>query len=139
MKPKGRPSLCGDLLQQYASKPAGLVLLGCADGQPGGQTVAVATYKVSGANAAQAETFFQARYGMGKLTFACCGWEPAQGKRGQVENAALRKLNPNYSLLITMYSDAQAMEQSLVQDNASAWKDKRKVKQFLVEVTIVEV
>ncbi|RZK62224.1 MAG: hypothetical protein EOO59_03080 [Hymenobacter sp.] len=40
--PKGRPSLCGDLSPQYASKPAGLTFIGGAAGQPGGQTVAVA-------------------------------------------------------------------------------------------------
>lgn len=138
-KAKNRPSLCGDLLQQYASKPAGLMLTSCEDGRPGSQMVAVATYQVSGANAAQVETFFRARYGMGKLTFVCCGWEPANGKHGQVDNAALRRLNPAYSLLITMHSDANIMEQALAQGDASAWKDKRKVKRFLVEVSLVEV
>lgn len=135
-KPEGSPDLlCGDLLQKYAAKPAGLILLGCTKGQAGSQTVVVATYRVSGAKAAAAEKFFHERYGMGNLKFVCCGWEMAAGKKGQVASPVLKKLNPNYVLLIAMYADDQAV----MSGDLSALKDKSKVKYFTVEVEIVNV
>lgn len=109
-KPSSRPKVYGDLLDHYATKPAGVVFVGCKEAKPGGQTVAVATYTVSGANSLNAERIFHEQYGMGKLTFLCCGWEPAQGKTGQIASAELRKLNPDYTLLLMMYSDAQVIE-----------------------------
>ena len=138
-RPSINPKVCGDLLQQYATKPAGVVFIGCQEAKPGGQTVAVATYAVSGANSLNAERIFHEQYGMGNLTFLCCGWEPAEGKTGQVASAKLRKLNPNYTLLITMYSDAQAIEQAMLRGDTAAFRNRRKVKQFIVEVKIVEV
>ena len=138
-KPKSCPRVGGDLLLNYATKPAGLTLLGYKAGQPGGQTIAVATYQVAGADAGKVEAFFRAHYGMGELTFLCCGWEPAEGKQGEVESAALRKLNPDYSLLLTMYSDAQSMGEALASGDSGAWKDKRRVKRFLVEVKVMEI
>ncbi|RZK90421.1 MAG: DUF4952 domain-containing protein [Hymenobacter sp.] len=138
-KPKAGPRVWGDLLQKYAAKPAGVTLVGCRAGQPGGQTVAIATYQVSGANAAGAEQFFRAHYGMGSLVFVCCGWEPAAGKSGQLASATLRKINPNYALLITMYSDAQTMEKTLLHGGSGAYRDKRKVPLFIIEAKVVDV
>jgi len=131
--------VCGDLLQQYATKPAGVVFSGCKEAKPGGQTVAVATYTVSGANSLNAERIFHEQYGMGNLTFLCCGWEPAQGKIGQVASAKLRKLSPDYTLLLMMYSDAQVIEQAMLRGDTAAFKNRRKVKRFIVEVKVVEI
>ena len=132
-------AVCGDLLQRYATRPVGVRFIGCTPGQPGGQTVATATYRVSGANSVSAEQFFHTHYGMAHLTFVCCGWEPAQGRTGQVTSARLRKLHPNYALVITMYSDAQAMAQNLGRGDTGSWRNRRQVKQFIVEVRIMDV
>ena len=86
-----------------------------------------------------AERIFHAQYGMGNLAFLCCGWEPAQGKVGQLASAKLRKINPDYTLLITMYSDARVIEQAMLRGDTAAFRNRRKVRRFIVEVKVVEV
>ena len=132
-RPASSPDVCGNLLQQYATEPPGVVFTGCAKGQ--GQTVAVASYRVAGAESARVEKFFREKYGMGKLVFVCCGWEPENGRTGQSASAALKRLNPDYSLTITMF----ATDATLMASGTRALTDKRRVKHFTVEVRVEEV
>ena len=76
---------------------------------------------------------------MGKLTFLCCGWEPAEGKIGQIASAKLRKLNPDYTLVIMMYSDARVIERAILRGDTAAFRNRQKVRRFIVEVKVVEV
>jgi len=137
--PRGRPHVADDLLLHYATKPAGVTLLRAQPGAPGSQTLAVATYQVHGAAAWRAEQFFRTHYGMGPLQFVCCGWEPAAGKLGQVASAPLRNLNPNYRLVVTMFSKPHALEQAMLTGTPRAWRDRRQVTQFIIEVTLLDV
>ncbi len=125
---------CGDLLQNYAQKPYGVNFVDCKEGS--GQVIAEAIYKVAAEDVDAVEQFFVNSYGMGELEFVCCGWEPKDGKTGQPMSKALRQLDANYSLLISMHGNAEVENEDgtyRIETNRS------KIQYFYVTVQIVEV
>ncbi|MCH2044220.1 MAG: DUF4952 domain-containing protein [Saprospiraceae bacterium] len=95
---------CQDLLTQYAERPDHLEIVSCDVHEDNAQIVNATTYKVSGEYAAEIEQFLVKKYGMGKLKFVCCGWEPENGQLGQHSSKQLTQLHPNYVLGINMYA-----------------------------------
>lgn len=96
--------ICGDLLKIYAEKPDNLIFVAC-ETVTNSQTKVRARYKVSGKQSKVVEDFLIKTYGMGKLTWGCCGWE-IRGKYGGFEHPDLTKIDPNLVASITMYADA---------------------------------
>jgi hypothetical protein len=69
------------------------------------QKLCESTYTIPGKYARAAEASLITKYGMGKLTFACCGWSPANGKMG-VFRRSHRMANNAYAYYeITMGSE----------------------------------
>lgn len=96
---------CGDLLEKYAKKLEKIEFIECKNGS--GQTILEADYKVLGMDSKEVEEVLITEFGMGKLKFVCCGWEPENGKSGYVENKLLKEINQNYVLEISMYANAE--------------------------------
>jgi len=101
--------LCGDLLEIYAQKPDGLEFVSCEKVEDE-QTIARATYRVSGKNSKRVEGFLVGKYGMGKLKWACCGWDNG-GKYGSFEHLDLTKVHPFLSVIINMYASGEVTDE----------------------------
>lgn len=121
-------SPCGDLLEQYAKKPENLEFIECKKGT--GQTKFEANYKVVGKHARNVEAFFSKNYGMGKLKFLCCGWEP-NGKNGWVKSKALK----NDDMEISMWGNA---EKENPDGSVRLERDRNKI-DFSVRVRILDI
>jgi hypothetical protein len=92
---------CGDLLSQFGTKPDALEFLDCtAVHAP--QVRFSARYRVPGNQAEMVEDFLHTEYGMNKLQFVCCGWEPKDGVRGSLTV-------PRHYFSLTMHSDETLM------------------------------
>ena len=115
---------------QYGEKPKELEFIACKEGE--GQLIVEARYRVAGKEAGKVEQYLIKKYGVGKLKFYCCGWEPENGKNGQIKNTKLTKINTDYHLLITMFASAEKKSGALE-------LDRDKIKFFTVIVKIVEV
>jgi hypothetical protein len=76
------PPQCADFLRQAGFRHVALKYTGCSPGRSAQIRVLRATYEVSGRNAATVEAVLIKRYGMAKLKFNCCLWEPKGGKQG---------------------------------------------------------
>jgi len=72
----GAWALLPEAVREHLSEPT------CALG--GQQTLVTATFRVPGARAAEIEAELVRDLGMGALRFACCGWEPRDGRLGAV-------------------------------------------------------
>lgn len=125
---------CGDLLTRYAEKPDELEFLKCERGE--GQTVLEADYRVTGKKSKDVEAFLAEKYGMGNLKFTCCGWEPEDGKNGQIDHVELRRINPNYSIIISMFASAEKEDKN---GKSYIEFDRNKIDYFTVRVKIIEV
>jgi Domian of unknown function (DUF4952) len=123
-----------NLLAAYAEQPKNLDLVECKKGE--GQTIKYSTYKVKGKHSLELEKYFVENYGMGKLKFTCCGWEPIDGKEGEINNSELKKLNNDYHLLITMTGSAEKKNDK---DSLYIEKDRNKIDYFKVTVRLVEI
>ncbi len=124
--------LCGDLLDVYAEKPEKLEFVECKT-YKSSQSRVVATYRVSGKDAAEVEAFFVEKYGMGELKWACCGWETS-GKNGSFKHPELTAISPYLSAIITMFASAE------VDYNEEGLElDRTKIEYFTVEVNIAYV
>lgn len=124
---------CGDLLAERNIKPLNLEFVGCKKGT--GQTVLSAEYKVSGKNSKKVENILVTKYGMGELKSLCCGWEPHEGKKGQIEDQGLKDINQNYTLSISMHGNA---EKENSKGEAYVEKDRNNVS-FSVTVELLDV
>ena len=124
---------CGDLLEIYAEKPEKCHFINCIEGT--NQTLVEATYQVSGEDSWQVEEFFVAKYGLGKLKFTCCGWEPTDGKKGTINNVEIEQINPNYHFTISMFGNAEKQ----MENGEFIIEDDRSKVEFTVTVTIIEV
>ncbi len=122
------PIECGDLLSRYAKKPNQLSFLNCAAGE--GQVVLAAQYSVSGKDSKAVERFLIKNYGMGKLKFVCCGWEPKNGKNGQINKVKAFKEYPNYSIMISMFASAEK--------ETGLELDRNEIEAFTVLVEIID-
>ena len=96
---------CGDLLEKYAKKLNKVEFIECKSGT--GQTILEANYKVLGKDSKGIEEILITEFGIGKLKFACCGWESENGKNGYVHNKQLKAINQNYVLEISMFANAE--------------------------------
>ncbi len=135
LSPSNPASLeCGDLLARYGEKQPIFNFVGCSVGE--GQTILEAMYNVRGEHSEEAEAFLIKKYGLGKLTFTCCGWEPKNGKAGQIKNSSLQQKHPNYTLSITMFANA---EQKRENGDAYLEKDRNKIAYFTVLVKVLNI
>jgi len=75
---------CGDFLQELKLKPAQLEHIECQPGHVAQVRALIASYRVTGAQAATVERYLNHRTGMARLRFLCCGWEPAAHRLGRV-------------------------------------------------------
>ena len=124
---------CGDLLEKYATKPNKVEFIKCRTGT--GQTILEADYKVSGKDSKEIEKILIQEFGMGKLKFVCCGWEPINGKNGYVENKQLKITNQDYVLEISMYANAEKKNEN---GKIEIEFDRNKV-DFNLKVKILEI
>jgi len=65
---------CQDFLQAIGGRPDTLEYLGCDQDDASYLQPMTAHYRVSGASAADVETYLQQTFGMPALTYLCCGW-----------------------------------------------------------------
>ncbi len=124
---------CGDLLEKYAKKPDKVEFIECKSGT--GQTIFEADYKILGTDSKEIEEILIAEFGMGKLKFVCCGWEPENGKNGYVENKHLKEINQNYVLEISMNANAEKKNEK---GKTEIEFDREKV-DFNLKVRIMEI
>jgi hypothetical protein len=119
---------CGDILDQLAEKPDHLEFVDC---NPDNHTQIIfeARYRVSGKYAAQTEDFFNKKYGMNKLSYICCGWEPKDGKLGDFKKPETVSLHTIY-FNISMYSDETDIQER------TEW---HKIPYFNVEAKILDI
>lgn len=124
-----------NLLESYSEQHKYLEFVGCEKGKSE-QTIKEATYRVKAKNSIEVEAYLVDKYGMGKLKFTCCGWEPEKGVNGEIENKELKEINENYSLIITMYGNAEKKD-----SNGSLYieKDRNKINYFYVTVSLLEI
>ncbi len=94
---------CGDLWGIYDVKPDGVAFIDCKKGE--GQTIVEATYKVKGANITSVENLLVKKYGMAKLKFVCCGYEPENGILGHIKSKKMEQIDLNFYIEIVMHSD----------------------------------
>ncbi len=123
-----------NLLAAYSEQPKNLAFVECKKGE--GQTIKYSTYKVTGAHSLELEKYLIEHYGMGKLEFTCCGWEPKDGKEGEIIHSELTKLNKDYHLLVTMSASAEKKDDK---DFLYLEKDRNKIDYFNVTVRLVEI
>jgi len=124
---------CGDLFDRYAKKPNKVKFIECKSGTE--QTILEAKYKVLGMDSKEIEEVLITEFGMGKLKFVCCGWEPENGKNGYIENKHLKEINTNYVLEISMYANA---EKNNKKGETEIEFDRKKV-DFYLKVRILEI
>ncbi len=96
------PHKTPDLLTQYAEKPAKLEFVKSEVGK--GQIISTSYYNVSGKDSFEIEKILMEQYGMGKLKWICCGWEPEDGRRGSIKHKDLKEFE---FLSIEMYGNAE--------------------------------
>jgi len=123
-----------NLLETYSEQHKYLELVECKAGE--GQTIKYSTYRVIGIHSFEVENYLVEKYKMGKLKFTCCGWEPQDGKEGEIINSELKKLNKNYHLGVTMTGSAEKKndKDSLYIDN-----DRNMIDYFYVTVRLLEI
>ncbi|WP_299117416.1 DUF4952 domain-containing protein [uncultured Winogradskyella sp.] len=125
---------CNDILSTYAKKPIGLEFIKC-ERPKNSQTIARATYRVSGKESEEVERFLIENYRMGKLKWVCCGWETT-GKQGGFEHSEFKKIDPYCSATIDMYASGE------VESEPTGIKlefDRSKIDYFTVVVELVIV
>jgi hypothetical protein len=67
---------CEDFLEKWDKKPPQLEFIGCEKTKSaGGSDILLASYRVTGAAAAQVENALIQDFDMVPLRFLCCGWE----------------------------------------------------------------
>lgn len=123
-----------NLLETYSEQHKHLEFIDCEEGE--GQVIKYATYNVKDSHSYEVEKYLVENYNMGKLKFTCCGWEPQDGKEGEIHNEELKKLNENYSLLISMYGNAEKKNEN---DSLYIELDRNKIDDFIVTVKLVEI
>jgi hypothetical protein len=117
---------CGDFLNELGKSPERLIFLDCQKTTEAQLDVLKATYKVSGEDAADIESYLQQSFQMPHLKFVCCGWEPGPG-RGSYKPGAATNNSSGFEYQITMWS-----EETLI-DDRSDWN---KIPFFYVAVIL---
>lgn len=78
-----------DLMRQYHINIPHAMLFKSTTPSETSQNLCTSVYKISGQYAHATERLLIKKYGMGKLVFACCGWEPKNGQNGYFKPAHL--------------------------------------------------
>ena len=94
---------CVDPLKRFPDRPEHLVFMEHRPRQ--GQTVCSTLYRVPGEYAAAVEKYLMRRFGMARLVFRCCGWEPKDGRSGAYRKPEYSEKGLHRHYRITMYSD----------------------------------
>lgn len=123
-----------NLLEMYSKQHRYLELIECKEGE--GQVIKYATYIVAGERSFEVEKHLVDNYGMGKLKFTCCGWEPNDGKEGEIINSKLQKLNKYYHLAISMTGSAEKKNE---RDSLYIEMNRNKIDYFEVSVRLLEI
>ena len=123
-----------NLLETYSEQHEYLKFIECKDGA--GQVIKYSTYNVTGEHSFEVEKYLVENYGMGKLKFTCCGWEPQDGKEGEIVNSDLKELNKDYHLLVSMTGNAEKRNEK---DSLYIEKDRNKIDKFTVTVRLIEI
>lgn len=123
-----------NLLETYSEQPKHLEFIECKDGED--QVIKYSIYHVSGEHSFEVEKYLVENCGMGKLKFTCCGWEPQDGKDGEIVNGDLMELNRNYHLLVSMTGSAEKKNEK---DSLYVEKDRNKIDKFIVTVRLIEM
>jgi hypothetical protein len=121
-----QPVSCQDFLQAWGTKPQELSFTDCKKMKGAAQTdELVASYAVSGKNAAKVERVLVEKYKMPPLLFQCCGWvsTTAQGDKNP-RNRGFYKDKKGEQYYISMSS-----EETVVKD----WS---RIPRFYVRVSI---
>ena len=121
-----------DLLKSYGEQHKYLDFIECHQGE--GQVIKYSTYKVAGTHSSEVEKYLVETYGMAKLKFTCCGWEPQDGKYGEIINPELKKMNKDYHLSVTMIGNAEK-----INDSTYIEKDRNEIDFFYVTVRLLKV
>ncbi len=127
---------CKDILSTYAKKPNSLEFIKC-ERLENSQTIIKATYRVKGKQSKEIEDFLVENYGMGKLSWTCCGWDNA-GKYGRFEHSEFKKIDTYCSAIISMYASGEVEDE----DEPTGIKletDRDKIDYFTVIVELVIV
>ncbi len=103
---------CDDLLSIYAQKPKELKFVKC-EMIKDTRIIMRATYKVLGKKSKEVEDFLVKTYGMGRLKWACCGWDSG-GKYGVFKHEKFKKINQDCLGLISMYTLDQTQDRDKV-------------------------
>lgn len=122
-----------NLLKLYSKQHKYIKFLECGDGT--GQIIKYAKYEVKGSHSWEIENYLIENYDMGNLKFLCCGWEPQDGKKGKIEHKELKKLNKDYHLTISMFGNAEKMNEY---DSLYIEKDRSKI-DFIVTVELLKI
>lgn len=123
-----------NLLESYDKKHKDIEFIACGEGE--GQVIRYATYKVKGTNSVTVEKYLVDNYGMGNLHFTCCGWEPQDGKVGEIKTRKIKELNKDYHLVILMTGNAERMNEK---DSLYIEKDRKRIDFFEVTVRLLEI
>jgi hypothetical protein len=78
-RPDVTQSECAGAIKVWRQPPKELKLASCQV-ELGQLEILVVRYTVKGTDAAKVEKMLRQRFGMGKLHFVCCGWEPRNQK-----------------------------------------------------------
>jgi len=100
-----------------------------------GQYIKQAIYRVASEHSHQVEWFLVNTFGMGKLKFVCCGWEPENGKSGNIACRALEKM-PSYHLAVEMYASAEVRNSN---DSVYLELDRNRIEYFFVILSLLEI
>lgn len=122
-----------NLLETYSEQHKHIEFIECREGE--GQVIKHATYKVKGLYSFEVEEYLVENYGMGKLHFTCCGWEPQDGKEGEIKTEELN-INKNYHLVVLMTGNAEKMNEK---GSLCIEKDRKKIDYFEVTVRLIEI
>ena len=120
-----------DILSMLMEMPDQLEFVECKPGS--GQIVLEAKYRVTGMNACFIEDLLHDNYGMGRLEYACCGWETHENGKLEITNEFNNNFRTccNYNFIsILMYS-----EETLIQDR-DKWD---KIPYFYVIVEVLNI
>jgi hypothetical protein len=116
---------CEDFLEKWDKKPPQLEFIGCEKTKSAQADILLASYRVTGAAAAQVEDALIQDFGMVPLRFLCCGWENHVARSVEdVDNTTSRvdghggyRDENGFSFQIDMYS-----AETLVQER-SEWAE----------------
>jgi hypothetical protein len=100
-----------------------------------GQVIKQAVYRVTGEHSHQVEWFLVNTFGMGKLKFACCGWDPENGKSGEITCRKLEKMQDHH-LAVEMYASAEINDSN---DSTYLELDRNNIDYFFVLVSLLKI